>query len=143
MPLCLAAGTVTVVLLSEAFTLAWTHTIEKLRWEEDWRVVGDHLVIEEARIRGAGAGMEPPPGARLADGVWRYPPLLPAVSELLLAHSSPLAPFELCVTTRCRAIDEWHPTLTPPQTLRIFPCAGTHPSTGLPASHSSTGIGRP
>jgi hypothetical protein len=36
--LCLAAGAVTAVLAIESFTLSWIHSIEKIRWEEDWRI---------------------------------------------------------------------------------------------------------
>jgi hypothetical protein len=64
MSLCLAAGAAGAVLAVNGFTLAWMHSIEKIRWEEDWRIVGRELVITEARIRGTGAGMEPPAGAR-------------------------------------------------------------------------------
>jgi len=34
------------------FTLAWDRTIEKIRWEEDYRVTEQGLVLEEARVRG-------------------------------------------------------------------------------------------
>jgi hypothetical protein len=71
MSLCLAAGAAGAVLAVNGFTLAWMHSIEKIRWEEDWRIVGRELVITEARIRGTGAGMEPPetPGFRTASGI--------------------------------------------------------------------------
>jgi hypothetical protein len=62
MSLCLAAGALSAVLAVNAFTLSWIHSIEKIRWEEDWRIEAGALVIDEARIRGSGAGMEPPPG---------------------------------------------------------------------------------
>lgn len=127
MSLCLAAGTVTVVLLSEAFTLAWTHTIEKLRWEEDWRVVGDHLVIEEARIRGAGAGMEPPAGARLERGVWRYRPTLPPQPELRLALTTQ-GEFELCLSRECHPLSALLSVQdTLPTMARLWPCSGALP----------------
>jgi hypothetical protein len=72
MPLCIAAGALVTTLAVESFTLAWTHSIEKTRWEEDWRLAGGRLQLVEARIRGSGAGMEPPAGAVLENGVWRY-----------------------------------------------------------------------
>jgi hypothetical protein len=72
--LCLAAGAVAASLAVETFTLSWAHSIEKIRWEEDWRVEGHALVITEARIRGSGAGMEPPEGAVLTNGVWLTSP---------------------------------------------------------------------
>jgi hypothetical protein len=38
MSLCLAAGALSAVLAINAFTLSWIHSIEKIRWEEDWRI---------------------------------------------------------------------------------------------------------
>jgi hypothetical protein len=92
MSLCLAAGAAGAVLAVNGFTLAWMHSIEKIRWEEDWRIVGRELVITEARIRGTGAGMEPPADARLSNGVWHYRPATPPQAVLRLTHSP----------TRCR-----------------------------------------
>jgi hypothetical protein len=101
MPLCLAAGAVTATLAVESFTLAWTHSVEKVRWEEDWRIEHRMLVIDEARIRGTGAGMEPPPDAVLKDGAWHYRPKLAPLSQVRLAHSPYTAGYELCVAGRC------------------------------------------
>lgn len=101
MPLCLAAGAVAAAIAADAFTLAWTHSIEKIRWEEDWRTEGTSLVVTEARIRGTGAGMEAPPGAALENGVWRYRPSLPPQSSLRLTHSPHAAGYELCIEDRC------------------------------------------
>lgn len=101
MPLCLAAGAVTATLAIESFTLAWTHSIEKIRWEEDWRIDGKMLVIAEARIRGTGAGMEPPADAVLKDGTWRYHPKLAPLPQVRLAHSPYTAGYELCIKGRC------------------------------------------
>ena len=65
--LCLGlAGVVWAV--HPAFTLAWNHTIEKIRWEEDYRVTPDGLLLGEARVKGSGAGMEIPDDAGLRDG---------------------------------------------------------------------------
>ena len=72
--ICLAAGTLVATLAVNNFTLAWTHSIEKVRWEEDWRAENGALVIDLARIRGTGAGMEPPENAVLKDGVWHDRP---------------------------------------------------------------------
>jgi hypothetical protein len=101
MPLCVAAGGAVVVLALQGFTLAWTHSIEKIRWEEDWRIEGDRLVLVEARVRGSGAGMEPPAGSVLRDGVWHYDPHLPPLETLRLTHSSYAADYELCSGERC------------------------------------------
>ncbi|WP_448152289.1 DUF1850 domain-containing protein [Castellaniella caeni] len=53
----------------QAFTLAWTHSIEKIRWEEDYRVARDAqghpvLIPGKARILGSGAGICPAPRCR-------------------------------------------------------------------------------
>ena len=75
--LCLAAAAIPVALPLQAFTLAWTHSIGKIRWEEDYRLAGGRIELVEARIRGHGAGMEPPEGLVLKNGVWHYTPRLP------------------------------------------------------------------
>lgn len=72
MSLCLAAPLLALAVATDAFTLAWTHSVEKTEWQEDWRVQGSALVLDEARVRGSGAGMEPPEGAVWRDGWWAY-----------------------------------------------------------------------
>ena len=87
MSLCiLAAGKVTALAVS-AFTLSWTHSVERTRWEEDWRLTPAGLEIVEARVRGSGAGMEPPEGAVLENGWWAYRPAVPTRREIALAAS--------------------------------------------------------
>ena len=66
--LCLASAGLVKALSIATFTLAWTHSIEKTDWQEDWRVTPEGLVLTQARVKGSGAGMEPPPGARLING---------------------------------------------------------------------------
>lgn len=39
------------------------HSVEKVRWEEDWRIDEKGLFLTSARIVGMGAGMEPPSDA--------------------------------------------------------------------------------
>jgi hypothetical protein len=102
--ICLAAGLLAASLPLSSFTLAWTHSIEKLRWEEDYRVVAGKLVLEEARIRGAGAGMEPPPDARFENGVWHYRPALPPLERLTLTHSPYTAGYEVCTAGACNQL---------------------------------------
>jgi hypothetical protein len=113
--LCLASGTLAAFIAASSFTLAWTHSIEKQRWEEDWRIHAHadgrlQLQLVEGRIRGSGAGMEPPDGARLENGVWHYPVGL-ALEELALAHSSHAEGYELCITGACRPLTDWLPGL--------------------------------
>ncbi|MFC5497635.1 DUF1850 domain-containing protein [Caenimonas terrae] len=103
--LCLAAGLLAASLPLSSFTLAWTHSIEKIRWEEDYRIVGTRLVLEEARILGSGAGMEPPPDARLdRRGVWHYRPPLAPLQRLRLSHSPYAGNYEICSAGSCRPL---------------------------------------
>jgi hypothetical protein len=118
---CLAAGALHAFLATSSFTLAWTHSIEKIRWEEDYRVESGMLRLTQARIRGTGAGMEPPPGAVLHDGVWRYKPGVPALPRLTLARSTYARDYELCLPgSRCRSLGDWIPVSA--GTTTVAPC---------------------
>lgn len=107
MAICLlAAGHATVVAVS-AFTLAWTHSVEKVRWEEDWRLTPAGLQLVEARVKGSGAGMEVPEGAVLKDGAWAYAPDLPPQAALLLARSGATGGgWEICGEEGCTSFGD-------------------------------------
>jgi hypothetical protein len=122
MPLCLAAGAISAALAIDSFTLAWTHSIEKVRWEEDWRIEGKTLVIVEARVRGTGAGMEPPENAVLRNGAWHYKPAVKPLTQLRLAHSPYTAGYELCVAAGCRLLAEHLPGAANPGTVVLTAC---------------------
>lgn len=109
MPVCVAAGGLVVALAMQSFTLAWTHSIEKIRWEEDWRVEGDRLRLVEARVRGSGAGMEAPVGSVFEGGVWRYDPHVAPLEVLRLTHSVYTAGYEICRDGACRPLEESAP----------------------------------
>jgi len=103
MSLCLIAAGKTTVIAATAFTLSWTHSVQKTEWQEDWRIDGaNRLEIVEARIKGSGAGMEPSDGAVLEEGWWAYRPNVPPRSELVLASSgtTPSA-WTVCIPGRC------------------------------------------
>jgi len=124
--LCLAAGKLFAVVPAAAFTLAWTHSIEKTCWEEDWRIDGDRLSIVDARIRGSGAGMEPGPAARLEDGVWHYRPALPPQPRLRVWHSAYTDGYTLCANERCRPLADYLPGLGDAAVVDLSACpAGT------------------
>lgn len=106
-----------LALAVSAFTLAWTHSVERIAWEEDWRVTPAGLEIVEARVRGSGAGMEPPEGARLADGWWIYAPDVGPLAEVLLASSGATAAWSLCAAGDCHALGA---EAGPP--IRLWPC---------------------
>jgi hypothetical protein len=110
--LCLAAAgwlTVRQPLPEGRFTLAWTHSIEKIDWEEDYLVAGGWLYLDEARVRGTGAGMEIPAGARLDHGVYRYRPRSRWFRELRLTRSPYTADYRLCIGGSCRPLSDWLP----------------------------------
>ena len=100
--LCIIASGKTTMLAASAFTLAWTHSVEKTRWEEEWRVTPAGLELIVARVEGTGAGMEIPDGAMLEDGIWAYRTDLPPQATLHLASSGATASgWEFCANGRC------------------------------------------
>ena len=106
MTICLIVGALVVSLHGDAATLAWRHSVEKILWVEDWRATDAGLVIEAARVRGSGAGMEAGEGARLVDGAWVWRPTLPPQARVVLARSGATADWRVCVAGRCRAMGE-------------------------------------
>lgn len=107
MALCVLAGGKLAMLAASAFTLAWTHSIEKTAWEEDWQVMPAGLQLVEARVKGSGAGMEPPPDARLEDGWFVWKPNAPAQDRLTLAASGATgAGWTLCAAEECLLLGE-------------------------------------
>lgn len=120
--LCLTAGMIAATLPLQAMTLAWTHSIEKIRWEEDYRVADNRLILTEARILGSGAGMEPPGDARLVNGVWHYRPALPPLERLRLTQSPYAKPYEICSAGRCRSLAELLPGMAATAVVEVTPC---------------------
>ena len=106
MSLCLASAGVVKTLSIAAFTLAWTHSIEKVEWQEDWRVTSQGLELVQARVKGSGAGMEPPPEARLVDGWFRWQPNRAPMPEVILGNSGAAGEWRLCHDGACRTLSE-------------------------------------
>ncbi len=105
MSLCvLAAGKLTVLAVS-AFSLSWTHSVQKTSWQEDWIVSEAGLTVVEARVEGSGAGMEPPDGAVFDGKVWRYKPSVPPQPKVLLARSGAAGAWRLCSAVGCLDLD--------------------------------------
>lgn len=106
--LCLGlAGTLWAQVPTDHFTLAWHHSIEKIRWEEDYRVTPNGLVLVEARVKGTGAGMEIPDGAYLMDGSWHYHPTLPILPTLRLGRTPEAGDYDICIESQCNAMSHW------------------------------------
>lgn len=119
MMLCLLAGTLTVPLLAPSATLAWTHSVEKVLWEEDWRATAAGVELVEARVRGSGAGMEPPPEARLKNGVWTWRPPVPAQRQVLLRRSGATADWRICIAGTCQSMEAYLPPDADPVALTL------------------------
>ncbi len=115
-----------------AFTLGWTHSVEKTDWQEDYRVLPAGLVITEARVSGSGAGMEPPAGAVLRSGVWHYVPPAIVHDRLRLTVSPYAEPYRLCTDGACRPLYVAARLDTPDAIVEIVPCDGA--LTSPPAS---------
>lgn len=101
-------GTPVVFVPVTEFTLAWMHSIEKVRWEEDYAVQLDsatgqpQLHAVQARIKGSGAGMEPPPDAVLQHGWFTYTPALRTPAELRLTRSEFTPDYQWCNQGKCQ-----------------------------------------
>jgi hypothetical protein len=99
------------------FTLAWTHSIEKVRWEEDYQIKpgppgkGPLLIAGKARIRGSAAGMEPPDDAVLKDGWYSYQPHPVVVQQpQRLTRSIYTADYDWCMQGHCVPLSAIMPT---------------------------------
>lgn len=103
MSACLMAGAVALA-VSGGFSLGWTHSVERVRWEERWRVEGDRLVLTEARVRGSGAGMEPGEGAVERDGWWVWQPERSFPEVTLAASGATGGGWTLCTDGGCREL---------------------------------------
>ena len=130
---------VPVFLPITTLTLAWTHSIEKVRWEEDYQVVvRDGLLwleATEARVKGSAAGMEPPKQARWRDGWYTYTPAGGPVPRLLLSRSTHTADYELCTHQGCTPLGHWLGLAE--GTVTVQPCLG------IGKAAPSPGINRP
>lgn len=106
MSLCLISAGVTKTLAVAAFTLVWTHSIEHIDWQEDWRVTPQGLELVTARVKGSGAGMEPPPEARLVDDWFVWQPHRAPMPEVVLGNSGKAGEWRLCANGQCRTLSK-------------------------------------
>jgi len=104
--LCLISAGVTKTLAVAAFTLVWTHSIEKVDWQEDWRVTSAGLELVQARVKGSGAGMEPPADARLVDGWFQWALKRAPMPEVVLGNSGAAGEWRLCHDGSCQTLSE-------------------------------------
>ncbi|MBF9234737.1 DUF1850 domain-containing protein [Microvirga alba] len=117
--ICLVAGSTIAPLLAGAITLAWTHSVEKIVWEEDWRSGPAGLELVEARVRGSGAGMEPQPEARFVNGIWKWHPTLAPQREVILRRSGATADWRICISAQCRPMEAYVPAAADPVVMKV------------------------
>ena len=127
-----AQGTAPVFVPVERFTQAWTHSIEKTRWEEDYAVIpggapGAPPVLQAltARVRGSGAGMEPPPDAVLRNGWFEYTPPTVSPHGLRLTRSRFTADYDWCSAGHCAPLSSLLPS--DGDVTLLTPCADPAP----------------
>ena len=96
-----AVSSALLATLPDRVTLAWQHSVEKVRWEEDYVASEGMLVLTEARIKGTGAGMEMPTDAVLANGSWHYKPRLAALPKIYISNSELPLGYDVCWNQRC------------------------------------------
>jgi hypothetical protein len=122
--ICLiVAGVIRAFVPSPEFTLAWEHSVEKTRWEERYRIEGDRLALVEASVAGSGAGMEPAPGARFANGRWSWRPALAPLPVLRLAASRYARDYELCWDGHCSPLRAWIGSADEYESVELKACA--------------------
>lgn len=113
---CLVAAGVTIALGSPV-TLAWKHSVEKTEWRETWTAGADGLTLREARVQGSGAGMEPPPDARLEGDFFVWNPHLAPQASVSLRRSGATADWRICTEDTCRTMTDILHADTDPVTL--------------------------
>lgn len=122
MALCMSAGAVSVTLFVHSFTLAWMHSVEKIRWEEQWKIEGNFLQVTEASVRGSGAGMEQPSDALFKEGAWHYTPHVSPLKAVRLSHSPYTKEYELCFDGRCTPLNDFFENLPETDTIVLEAC---------------------
>lgn len=120
MALCIAGGAMLAQIAASGFTLAWTHSVERIPWQEDWRIEAGRLVLETARVKGSGAGIDPPPEARLENGWYVWHPR-ETRAEIILRRAPEVDDWRICVEgTECRRLGDIVGEKADP--VRVFSC---------------------
>ncbi|GGY99310.1 DUF1850 domain-containing protein [Shewanella fodinae] len=122
--LCLGlAGQLWASVPQPEFTLGWRHTVEKIRWEEDYNVTPQGLQLTQARVKGTGAGMEIPDGAVFRDDSWHYYEKRPPIPLLKLGRAPEGGDYDICFNGQCQPMSHWigKPNYQV-ETVELWPC---------------------
>jgi len=103
---CVASAGLIKSLSVAAFMLSWVHSAERTEWQEDWQVLPQGLAMTQARVKGSGAGMEPPADAKLSDGWFRWTPHLAPLPQLVLGNSAMAGEWKICANERCQSLSD-------------------------------------
>lgn len=122
----LIAGTVRATLPGDAFSIAWTHSVQRTQWEEHYRLRDGVIVLDEARVQGSGAGMEAGDDAVRRDGWWTWHPQL-RLPALNLTQSSYAGDYTICSVDGCTALARLAGPAAEGAAVVIAPCAGAAP----------------
>jgi hypothetical protein len=121
--LCLGVATfVWLAVPTDKFTVAWDHSVEKIRWEEDYRIEGNRLHAVAARVQGCGAGMEIPDDAVRHGNAWEYRPRTHFMERLRLTRSSFTGDYQLCWEGTCRTLTDLLGPFEEGAVVEVFPC---------------------
>ena len=119
MAVCIATAGGILKIAATSFVLSWTHSVEKVPWQEFWNVTSQGLALSEARIKGSGAGMDPPADAVLKDGWYIYHPTIPPRQEIVLAASGKTSGgWTFCSKHKCVELGKTEET-----PIHIKPCS--------------------
>ena len=121
MAFCLTAGTVVATLAVQSLTLTWIHSVEKAEIQEDYSLTNNRLLLTEARIKTSGAGFDPPPGAVLDGGWWRWKPGT-VLETVMLARSAAPGEWRICVHNGCQPLSQYLPDGVDDAPVRISAC---------------------
>jgi hypothetical protein len=121
MAFCLTTGTFVATLAVHSLTLTWIHSVEKAEIQEDYSQAGDQLLLTEARIKTSGAGFDPPPGAVLGGGWWRWQPNR-MLDGITLARAAAPGEWRICVHNRCQPLGQYLPDGIDDAPVRISAC---------------------
>jgi len=105
-----------------SLTLAWTHSVEKIRWEEDYAIRDGKLVVIAARVQGNGAGMEPGANAVRRGDWWEYKPTLPPLPKITFANSAYTDDYTLCANGKCQKLGALLGDPNRDKPIDLFPC---------------------